>query len=314
VSDPGGQRSILNTIGSCLMSLGRLEEAAPFFEQYVTGNIAAKDWANASIGYGNLAGLHAYLGALEASAEAAGEALALAHRAEDKWLERTSLAYQARAAHLRGDLEPAGAAFAEAEEAQQEIFPQVRYLNHLPGIMHADHLRRAGDPDRARRVTEANLWISERFGGSPDVLSRCHRVLGDLDADPSADSGRRDHESARAHYDRALEIARGITYRPALIEALLARGRWAARYGDLTGLQDPSGLAFGDLNEALGYAVDGGYRVYEADIRVALAWGYVAAGDRAAGRAQAERAGRMSEEMGYYWGGVDAEEVLEALG
>jgi len=52
-----------------------------------------------------------------------------------------------------------------------------------------------------------------------------------------------------------------------LIEALLARGRWAAKY-----MKDATST-FNDLNEALGYAVDGGYRIYEADIRVALAWG-----------------------------------------
>ena len=51
--------------------------------------------------------------------------------------------------------------------------------------------------------------------------------------------------------------------REVLIEVLLARGRWAAR--NPKGLPDP--LGFSDLNEALGYAVDGGYRIYEADIR-----------------------------------------------
>jgi hypothetical protein len=48
--------------------------------------------------------------------------------------------------------------------------------------------------------------------------------------------------------------------------------------------------AFSDLNEALGYAVDGGYRLYEADIRVALAWAHLAVRDPAAARAEAERA------------------------
>jgi hypothetical protein len=80
--------------------------------------------------------------------------------------------------------------------------------------------------------------------------------------------------------------------------------------------------------------VDGGYRVYEADIRVALAWAHRAvlrqaqdealdraealrqAQDEALRRAQAEarRARQMSLEMGYYWGRIDAEEVLAALG
>ena len=38
----------------------------------------------------------------------------------------------------------------------------------------------------------------------------------------------------------------------------------------------------------------------------------VAKGDAASARAEATRAKQMSEEMGYYWGKVDAEEILNA--
>ena len=117
----------------------------------------------------------------------------------------------------------------------------------------------------------------------------------------------------RRRYDQALKIARGITFRPALIEALLARGRWATRHPDLTGFGNLSGLVFSDLNEALGYAVDGGYRIYEAGIRIGLAWAHLAAGDTDRARQEAERAQRMSVDMGYHWGQVDAAEVLGAL-
>ena len=147
---------------------------------------------------------------------------------------------------------------------------------------------------------KANLRICER-NRWPDKVSRCHCVLGDLDADAQ------DHDSAREHYGEALKIARGITFRPALIEGLLSRGRWAARHRG-----DPP-AAFSDLNEALGYAVDGGYRIYEADIRVALAWAHLAAGDTNRARAEAKRAQQMSADMEYHWGQVDAAEVLAAL-
>jgi hypothetical protein len=63
----------------------------------------------------------------------------------------------------------------------------------------------------------------------------------------------------------------------------------------------------------LGYTLDGGYRIYEADIRVALAWVHLAAGNPSAARAEAERARQMSAEMVYHWGQVDAAEVLAAL-
>jgi tetratricopeptide (TPR) repeat protein len=289
VSDRGARRWILNETGLCLMNLGRLGEAAPFYERKNAIALQREDWHNASIGYRNLAELHAHLGALEASAQAAEEALALARRAGNKRDEMISLACQAWAAHLRGDLAAAGAAFRGAEALGREIEPDVRYLYSLRGIRHADHLRRAGDAAYARRVAEANLAIGEQYRWVKSI-SQCHRVMGDLEAD----AGR--HEDAGAHYGRALEIARGITFRPALIEALLARGRWAARH-----LQDPA-AAFGDLEEALGYAVEGGYRVYEADARAARAWAHLAAGDAVAARAEAARARQMSEEMGYGWG------------
>jgi len=113
-------------------------------------------------------------------------------------------------------------------------------------------------------------------------------------------------DSALAHYATALKIARGISVRNVLIEALLARGRFNARQGD-------AAAAHSDLDEALDYATAGGYRRYEADIRIALAWMHQAQGDMVAARAEALRAKAMSEEMGYYWGKVDAEEVLSKL-
>jgi tetratricopeptide (TPR) repeat protein len=293
------------------MSLGRLGEAVPFHERKNAMVLSREDWRSASIGYRNLAELHAYLGALAASAEAARQALALARRAEDKFGECQSLAYQALVAHLRGDLEMARAIFQQAETVERERHSSdMRYLYSNRGIFHADHLRRAGDPGYARRVTEANLegWVRDYKW--PKDESQCHRVLGDLDADANQ------HDSARTHYDQALKIARGITRRDALIEALLARGRWAARCAYQTSEVSQTSevlAAFSDLNEALGYAVDGGYRIYEADIRVALAWAHLAAGDRQAARAEAERAQRMGADMGYHWGQVDAAEVLAAL-
>jgi len=104
-----------------------------------------------------------------------------------------------------------------------------------------------------------------------DDISICHRVLGDL----NADLGR--HDRARRHYARALKIVRTISKRTVLLEALLARGRWAVRQG-------ATEMAHNDLGEALSYANTGGYRIYEVDIRVALAWTHRAAGNVAEAR------------------------------
>jgi tetratricopeptide (TPR) repeat protein len=297
VSDPSNRRFFLNAVGFCLMNLGRLGEAVPIYQRGNAMDLSMEDWHNASIGLENLAGLQASLGALAASAEAAGQALAMARRAGKKEDECNALVRQGWAAHLRGDLQAASAVFGQAQALQGEIDLEARYLYGPRGIEHADHLRRTGKAVTARHITEANLAICEGDHWlSP--LSQCHRVLGDLDAQAGQ------QHLASAHYDQALKLARDIFKRDVLIEALLARGRWAARY------ENPSGLALADLSEALGYAVESGYRIYEVDIRVALAWAQRAAGNPSAARAEAEHGRRMSEETGYHWGQVDAAEVL----
>jgi hypothetical protein len=68
-----------------------------------------------------------------------------------------------------------------------------------------------------------------------------------------------------------------------------------------------------DLEEALGYATEGGYRIYEADIRIARAWTFLAQAHVRQARASAERARQLSAELGYHWGRVDADEVLALI-
>jgi hypothetical protein len=60
------------------------------------------------------------------------------------------------------------------------------------------------------------------------------------------------------------------------------------------------------LDEALTYATTSGYRIYEANLRIALAWLHWREGDLVTARREADRAKRASEEMGYFWGQVDA--------
>jgi tetratricopeptide (TPR) repeat protein len=308
VSDQGNKRWILNAIGFRLMHLGRLREAVPFYERFTSLAVESQDWNGASICYQNLADTYAQLGTLDVSAEAAHQALDFARRAEDKQNEWVSLAYQGLAADLLGDLQTASDVFVQAEECCQKIESDYRYLYSVPGICHADHLHRMDDLDYARHVTEANLQTCEKFHWV-FLVSQCHRILGDLDSDIG------NHEAARTHYESALKIARSISQRRVFIEALLARGRFYAKFStkDLTGFENLSGLldqAFTDLNEALNYAIEGGYRIYEADIRVALAWAYLANGEKGKAKESAQRALQMSQEMGYHWGKVDAEEVM----
>ncbi|MBD2252463.1 tetratricopeptide repeat protein [Nostoc parmelioides FACHB-3921] len=291
---------ILNNVGLSLMSVGRLAEALPFYERVISMYPSTKDWLNMSILHHNLASLYAFLGKLEASADAARKAFNLACLARSETSQLGSLRRQGWTAHLQGDNEMASVFFQQAEALQREIDPSSKlYLSFLLGIHQADYLLRVGSKDYARQVAEANLEIYQRKNW-PATVSNYYRVLGDLDADA------RQNEDAREHYSEALKIARSISERSILIEALLARGRWAARRGDVA-------AARGDLEEALNYACTGGYRIYEADIRVALGWMHLANHNYSAATVEAEKARLMSDEMGYYWGRVDADEVLQAL-
>jgi tetratricopeptide (TPR) repeat protein len=314
VSSPRDKSWILNTVGLCLMNLGRLATAVPFYERSTQIDLDREDWHNASRGYQNLANLNTHLGRLAAGAAAAARALVLARRAENKQAERNSLAWQGWLAHLRGEPVAATAAFQQATALEREIDSSKQHLYSQRGIRHATHLWRTGQADAARQITAANLAICERNRVASQI-SMCHRLLADLDGAAGDPDG---HVRAAEGYAKALRIARSISHRPTLIEALLARGRWAARYHadlDLTGFQNLSGLlpqAFADLNEALGYAVEGGYRIYEADIRIGLAWAQQAAARADAARQEAQRALTLSEKMGYHWGLVDAAEFVRA--
>jgi tetratricopeptide (TPR) repeat protein len=327
VSKPSYKPFILNDIAFCLVSLGRLREAPPFYELQNDIQLSESDWGNASGGYLNLADLYAYLGDLVASAESAREAIALSDRAENKNYKSDSLGYLAYAEFLQGDGTTSGEAFEQAEVLEREINPSKQYLYSQRGIKHAEYLLRYGEADYARRVTEANLEICKRNNWVKDI-SQCYRVLGDLSIDS-------------LHYVEALKIARSISHRPSLIEALLGYGRWLVGLGLIPISQEVMQaishsqieqcymlslrtnehsrdendlvLARQYLDEALTYATTSGYRIYETDLRIALAWLHWYEGDLVTARREADRAKRASEEMGYFWGRVDAASFFEQI-
>lgn len=299
-SSPRDKAMILNNVGLCLDNTGRGNLADPFYERGLAIYLESGDWSNASATYQNLSDLYCFRGDLARSLQAAGQALDLARRAEKKDYQRNALAHQARTYHLQGDLDKASKHFREAEALEKEYDPSVSYLYSLRGIRHADHLRRRGEADYALKVIQANQEICESEHW-PYIMSRCHQVLADL----FADAGQQ--EKARGSYGMALNLARSTSHRLMLIEALLGRGRWYARI-----MKDPA-AASSDLNEALEYARAGGYRLYEADIRIALAWAHLAAGNEDLARDEAGYALQMSQDMGYHWGIVDAKEVLAKL-
>ena len=286
---------LLNELGFALSSTGALNRATPFLERSIAFDLQANDKIFAGDSYENLSELKIRLGVLAEAADHANEALNLAIQTEDKRQQATSFGWVALLAALRGM--PADEAFDSAERLQRETQPTLEHLYSHRGIQHANYLRRRGDHERARRITDANRAICETARWLDD-LSHCHRVLGDLDTvDGQA-------ERARNNYESALKLARSISRLDVLIDALSAYGRFLARHG-----KDAIGL----LNEALRLERNGGYRLYEVDVRVGLAWASLQKNHSGAARREAGQAQRMSADMGYAWGREDADEVLAAI-
>jgi tetratricopeptide (TPR) repeat protein len=304
ISKPNRQSFILNEVGFCLVNLGRLHDAASFYERAKAMGADLGDHDNASRGYQNLARLYNELGELAQMAESAQKALDEARQVADdrerKEDERNVNSWLAWANHLRGAVAQAAAHFKAAETLEIEYDSRKQFLYGIRGIQHADHLRRTGDSHYARRVTEANLEICKRNSWTHQI-SQCHRVLGDLDADAGK------HDTAQAHYEQAIALAGQVDKVDVKIQAFLARGRWYAKH------MHNAESAFHDLDTALALALRGGYRIYEADIRVARAWAFKAQGENNQARSEAYIARGMSADMGYHWGKVDADEVLASL-
>ena len=321
VSNPSDKGFIVNGIGFSLMRLGHLHESIPFYERSLKIYLKLADWKNASISYLNLAELYYYLGDLRAIIQSAREAHTLADRAENKDNIRNSFSYLAYTTFLQGDGTTAYVTFQQAEVLECEIDSSRTYLYSIRGIKHAEYLLRYGEVEYARHVTQANLEICD-CNHWVSTISQSHRVLGDLGVD------------SQVHHVEAIKIARSISFRPALIEALLGYGRWLVGLGlipisqevvqaishsqtercymlSLRTNENPRNendlaLARQYLDEALTYATTSGYRIYEADLRIALAWLHWREGDLVTARREADRAKRASEEMGYFWGKVDS--------
>lgn len=306
LSKPRNRHLVIRDIGHQMKNLGHLRDAAPFYIRAVDNCVQDGDWYNACAAYKELASLCLCLGELENAAQYANEGLSLISfvNNRNRAAARLELVLKARLGwilHLLGERGKAGRAFQEAERIQRQITQskreQKKYLYGSSGMYHAKFLLRINKVKQAWRILWDNLDICEHNGWQGES-SWCHSILGDL----FAQDGK--HDVARNHYDTALNIARNIYQKSALIGALFSRGIWEARY-----INDTA-AAFNDLQEALCHATHSGYRLWEVDTRIGLAWVYYRAGDINAAKQEAEQAYQMSEEMSYFLGREDAKEIL----
>lgn len=292
------QRFLINRLGVCRMNLGRLDDALPLLEKAIRiaeeDNLLQEQLHSSE----NVVEVSTYRGQFRRANKIGEKVVKLAEGLENPEELRDALVYRAWSAHLIGELDTAKEAFARAVSVQTEIDPANPNLMSLYGIWHADHLRQTGELDRAYDLAQGIVTNAEAEHMLDDI-SQGWRLLGDITAaqpDPGA---------ARKYYDDALRLAREISETTVLLEALSARGRWAARSGDST--------AKSDLTEALHYARGGHYEIYEVDIRLGLARIEHLDGDKKEAERQIQNWRERAKSYNYYWGLREAEALLLSL-
>jgi tetratricopeptide (TPR) repeat protein len=300
VSNEKTKTTIYYYVGLCLMNLGRLGEASIVYKKVLSDEVETESWANAYTTAREYSKLSVYLGNIQEGQDLMSRSLMYSRRTGNLFSESYSLAALAWIAHLKGDVKTAHMAFKEAQSLLRMYDPETRYLYHEPGNWYAQYLIHIKEYERARHVIEKNLeacdserWVVESYF--------CRLLLGDIEVSAG------NLEVAQWYYDQAEKFAYLISHYPLFINTMLRRGRFYAQKKF-----DPT-IAKSNLEVCLDYSIRYGYRIYEADVRIALAWTYLANNEKEKAKQSAERALQMSNEIGYYWGKVDAEEVLERL-
>lgn len=303
LTDAKDREYMLRGVALGLMTVGRLFDAIPISRR--SHELAAQlgDPLSESKALQLLAELRIHQGRFEEGAVRAKEAFQAAQNVvteEERLTEEScSLAYEAWCHHLQGNLDRAEQLFVRANEIESQRMGSPAQLIKLWGVYYAEHLRRTGRPQEAVASLRAN--IDAAGIEQPEIMSECHRVLGDIALDIEGVES----VSPAAHYGEALKIARTISHRAILTEALLGSGRLAAERGDLE-------HAHLYLFEALDHAQECGYALYEADGHLNLALAYARAGDSELSRSESSRAIGLCESIDYWWGTRAAEAIRSA--
>ena len=275
LSDHGATADLLRRVGLALMTTGRLDEAldcddrsaAAALEQgdEIGGGRAAQVAGEALIHLGRFREARRRFRDARGHYDRAPEATVARSLDGELWgvqnanlgpgeLTVCCLAYEAWIDHLRGRDAAAEEGFARAVEVLNSIDGTLTALVDLWGVYQVDVLLARGDHAEAARMIEDNLDYSEE-NGVTEVVSQCRRQLGDV----AMAAG--DGVSARAHYAKALDIARQISHQAVRLEALIAMARWECAGGS------PEG-ASALVDDALEIARPLGYAVYECDALV----------------------------------------------
>jgi tetratricopeptide (TPR) repeat protein len=286
----------LNDVGVFAYNAGEPETALPHYSASEARYRQRGERSDLSQVLQNLAEVEISLGRLGDTIRHATEAAEVAVQAENDEKTCYSHVYVAFATGLRGDIDTADKAFAEANAAENRIDSDGDDLYSIWGIFWAEHLLRTGQTSRARKLTARNREISEQYSWQ-DNIARCEWMFGWLDVVEN------DSRSAHLHLDQAeATFTRGH-----MIEglALVHLIRAACHLGE--GHLDP---ALAACERALDLAAPRNYRLIHADGLVLRARIALARGDAIAARNDAESALQIAEPCEYAWAERDACEVL----
>jgi tetratricopeptide (TPR) repeat protein len=297
IQDKSQCRFLVNRLGVCRTNLGRLPEAPPLFQEAIAIAVEAGDRSGELASLENRVEAESYLGQLKVARRCVDEALRLAKELEDRNEVRDALCYSAYIASLSGEIDVATQQFDEAQALQASINPGSPFVGSLYGIWYADHLRRIGKLGVARTLA-TQLCEQAKADEKLDDISMTWRLLGDIAGSTSADDQAAQDEAAKC-YDESVRGARAISEVTVLLEALLARGRWAAAHGRI-GAQS-------DLSEALYLARAGSYVPYEADIQLGRARLFAMRGETDDAKEGLAKARQLAERSGYHWAKQEAD-------
>jgi tetratricopeptide (TPR) repeat protein len=251
-----------------------------------------------------LSRLYYYLGELKSATNAARKGIkaAKSSRADNKKMTRhliNSTCLLAWALSLRGFTCASNELFQKARILSEEI-GDGRILKNFCGAFNAEHLILMGNLQEARDIAEINFASSQELKRLSQV-SRFHRILGNIDSIEGKNA------LAEEHYLNSLRIARDIYRKDLIIETLLSLGRFRAK--NIYCIKE----AFCNLNDALEYSKSSSYRIFEVDVRLGLSFALLSIDDLRASENEAIYAWKISRNIGYYWGDVEAMKIFSLI-
>ena len=297
VSKKSDQSWLLNSLGLALLNTGRPKEAEELFVRKTKMQIEDKDWANASGGYQNLAGLQFRIGEIKKGVESAKRSLEMAEKVGSSEDIINSKAYLAHLLHLLGKSKEAEKWFKGADELSIETTGQRDYS--ITGVFYADFLISNNRVDEAFELTRQNLEICKE-NNFVNSISRCHRCLGAIERIKG------NHKEAMAYLQKALELARKVGMPYLEIEALLEYGRLYLNKGEYK-------EAINSGNEVLRICQRTSFLLCEPDAEVILAKAYLVRKDFDKAKTFANSALSKSQKMSYKLAENDALNLLKEI-